>query len=209
MESQRIYSNLTVGRTARFDEKLARLLRCAATAFAAQGYERTSIRQVARLAGMSLAGLYYYVTRKEELLFLIQFHTFKMLVENLERILSEDMEPYWHLKRMVSAHVCYLVEHLSELKVCTTELETLSGDYYNRVLRWRQRYFDLTRGIVRRLDGRTDANLATLYLFGMLNWIVMWFDPKRNDPKELSDSLVSIFLHGYLSGSVCRGGMEE
>ena len=42
-----------------------------------------------------------------------------------------------------------------------------------------------------------EPNLATLYLFGMLNWIVMWFDAERNDPTELSESLVNLFLGGY------------
>ncbi|MHC4778912.1 MAG: hypothetical protein ACYTFG_10095, partial [Planctomycetota bacterium] len=97
------------------------------------------------------------------------------------------------------------VEHLPELKVCTTELESLHGEYYDRVLERRQRYFELTRTILNRLrqqdrGARVKANLAALYLFGMLNWIVMWFDPKRNDPAELSKSLVELFLSGYRKG---------
>jgi hypothetical protein len=60
----------------------------------------------------------------------------------------------------------------------------------------------LTRAVLNRLrdqDGasRVEPNLAAFYLFGMLNWIVMWFDSERNDPNELSESLVSFFLGGY------------
>ena len=202
----KIYKELTVGRTARFDEKLVHLLTCAARAFAEHGYEKTSIREVAQAAGVSLAGLYYYVSCKEELLFLIQYHTFGVLTENLENVVSESAAPETHLREMVSAHVRYLVEHLPELKVCTTEMDSLQGDYYRRVLRRRQRYFELTRRILNRIreqeEGNgVDSNLATLYLFGMLNWIVMWFDPKRNDPAELSGSLVELFLNGYRKGS--------
>jgi len=85
--SDALYKELSVGRTARFDAKLVHLLRCAARAFAEYGYEKTSIRQVAQDAGISLAGLYYYVSCKEELLFLIQYHTFGALVENIERVI--------------------------------------------------------------------------------------------------------------------------
>ena len=199
-----IYRNLTIGKTARFDAKLVHLLRCAAQAFAQHGYERTSIRHVAREAGLSLAGLYYYVSSKEELLFLIQFHTFRSLVEGLEQILRSRVSAGVHLRRMVEAHVRYLVDHLAELKVCTRELDSLGGEFYERVRELRQRYFELTRGIVRRLcPSRLDANLATLYLFGMLNWIVMWFDPQRNDPGELADTLLRLFLKGYTG---CRQG---
>ena len=204
-QSTEIYRELSSGRTARFDEKRVHLLTCAARAFAEQGYEKTSIRTVAQATGFSLAGIYHYVSCKEELLFFIQYHTFGVLAEELESILNRPVSPECHLEEMVSSHVRYLVEHLPELKVCTTELDSLQGEYYRQVLSRRQRYFELTRQILNRLGekdrgARVEPKLAALYLFGMLNWIVMWFDPKRNDPKELSESLVELFLGGYRKG---------
>jgi len=138
---------------------------------------------------------------KEELLFLIQYHTFGALTDGLEEVVARTAAPESHLKEMVARHVRYTVEHLPELKLCTTELESLQGDYYQQVLRRRQRYFELTRQVLKLLTdrdraSRVDPNLATLYLFGMLNWIVMWFDPQRNDPAELSDSLFALFMGG-------------
>ena len=190
------------GKTARFDAKLVHLLTCSAGAFAELGYEKASIRQVAQKTGVSLAGLYHYVKSKDELLFLIQYRTFGVLVEGLEGVLEDHDTPEEQLREMVASHVRFLVEHLPELKVCTTELDSLQGEFYEPVLRRRQRYFDLTRQILMRLaeqDGgaRVEPNLAALNLFGMLNWIVMWFDPRRNDPAEMSDSLVALFLGGY------------
>lgn len=197
-----IYGELSSGKTARHDEKLVHLLTCAARVFAEHGYEKASMRQVAQVAGFSLAGLYHYVRSKEELLFFIQYHTFGVLSGALQRVLNRQAAPVQHLEQMVANHVRYLVEHLPELKVCTTELESLQGAFYQQVLGRRQKYFELTRQILKRLreqDGgaRVETNLATLYLFGMLNWIVMWFDPKRNDPAEISESLVTQFLGGY------------
>jgi len=205
-QSIEIYRELSSGKTARFDEKLVHLLTCAARTFAEQGYEKASIRQVAQAAGFSLAGPYHYVSCKEELLFFIQYHTFGVLAEELEGILNRPAAPESHLKEMVICHVRYLVEHLPELKVCTTELGSLKGKYYQQVLSRRQRYFELTRKILNRLreqdrGARVEPNLAALYLFGMLNWIVMWFDPQRNDPTELSESLVDLFLGGYRKAS--------
>lgn len=197
-----IYRELSGGRTARFDRKRVELLTQAAQVFAEHGYERTSMRHVAQATGSSLAGLYHYVSCKEELLFFIQFHTFGVLVEALEAALARPAPAEVQLRAMVASHVRYLAEHLPELKLCTTELETLEGSYYERVLERRQRYFELTRQLLRRLadeggGARVDPNLAALYLFGMLNWIVMWFDPKRNDPGELARSLEELFLGGF------------
>ena len=66
---------------------------------------------------------------------------------------------------------------------------------------------ELTRQILNRLKeqdqgGKVEPNMAALYLFGMLNWIVMWFDPERNNPAEISESLVELFLGGYRKASV-------
>jgi AcrR family transcriptional regulator len=197
-----IYGELSSGKTARYDEKLVHLLTCAARVFAEYGYEKASMRQVAQAAGFSLAGLYHYVRSKEELLFFIQYHTFGVLSGALERMLGREATPEKHLEQMVASHVKYLVDHLPELKVCTTELESLQGDFYQQVLGRRQKYFELTRGILKRMredDGgaRVETSVATLYLFGMINWIVMWFDPKRNDPVELSGSLTKLFMGGF------------
>jgi len=201
-ESTGIVRELSRGKTARFDEKLVHVVSCSAQAFAELGYEKASIRQVAQRAGLSLAGLYHYVRCKEELLFLIQVQTFGMLADNLEAQLEAAAPPEEQLEEMVLRHVRYLVEHLPEFKVCTTELDSLQGEYYQLVLSRRQRYFDLTRQILKRLgeqDGgaRVEPNLAALHLFGMLNWIVMWFDPRRNDPTEIAGNLVDLFLNGY------------
>jgi AcrR family transcriptional regulator len=216
-ESTKIYKELSSGRTARFDQKLVHLLTRSAQVFAEQGYERTSIRQVATAAGVSLAGLYHYVKSKDELLFFIQYHTFGVLSEGLEAILARPDAPEAHLAQMVASHVRYLVEHLPELKVCATELDSLQGEFYEQVLARRQRYFELTRQILKRLrtqdrESRVDPNLGALYLFGMLNWIVMWFDPRRNDPAELSRSLAEFFLAGYRKSpgpARARGTREE
>jgi TetR/AcrR family transcriptional regulator, cholesterol catabolism regulator len=213
-ESTKIYKELSSGKTARFDQKLVFLLTRSAQVFAEQGYERTSIRQVATAAGVSLAGLYHYVKSKDELLFFIQYHTFGMLTEGLEGVLAQPAAPEAHLEQMVSNHVRYLVEHLPELKVCATELDSLQGELYDQVLVRRQRYFELTRQILKKLkaqdhDSRVDPNLGALYLFGMLNWIVMWFDPKRNDPVELSRSLAEFFLAGYRNASAAASGRDK
>ena len=201
-DSTELTKALSKGKTARFDEKLVHLVTCSAQAFAELGYEKASIRQVAQHAGFSLAGLYHYVKCKEELLFLIQYQTFGVLADGLEAIVERESVPENQLEEMVSTHVRYLVDHLPELKVCTTELDSLQGDYYQAVLSRRQRYFELTRQILIRIGeqdqgARVEPNLAALSLFGMLNWIVMWFDPRRNDPAQLSDNLVALFLNGY------------
>src|SRR5207302_5790284 len=68
----------------RFDRRLAKLLHHAAHIFCEKGYEGASMRDLSRAAGMSLAGLYHYFESKEDLLYLIQKHTFRTIIERLQ-----------------------------------------------------------------------------------------------------------------------------
>ena len=52
-----------------YDERLDNLLSAAAKIFAAKGFHSTSMRDLSRAAGLSLAGIYHYVAGKDELLF--------------------------------------------------------------------------------------------------------------------------------------------
>src|SRR6516165_2837124 len=77
----------------RFDRRLATLLEHAARIFCDKGYEGASMRDLSRATGMSLAGLYHYCESKEELLYLIQKHTFRTIIENLRDRLERSTDP--------------------------------------------------------------------------------------------------------------------
>ena len=72
--------------TRHYDEKLQLILKSAAKIFAEKGFHHTSVRDISRATKMSLSGLYYYFTTKEELLYLIQERCFVTLLEHWEQI---------------------------------------------------------------------------------------------------------------------------
>lgn len=187
-----------------YDEKLEFVLRSGARVMAREGYGQATIRQVAAEAGISLAGLYHYVSSKEELLFLIQFHTFQAILEPLERKLAGIEDPLQRLRVTVRNHLDHFLSRIDDLKVCARELESLSGDYYERVRALRQNYLRVVLEIVEsigRQQGKSkiQPRLGTLYLFGMLNWIYMWHSELENTPGEvLADQLVTLFIEGFL-----------
>src|SRR5215813_15130616 len=76
----------------RFDRRLAIVLQHAAHIFCEKGYEGASMRDLSRAAGMSLAGLYHYCESKEELLYLIQKHTFRTIIERLDARLKDRLK---------------------------------------------------------------------------------------------------------------------
>jgi AcrR family transcriptional regulator len=190
-------------RTARYDAKLTAVLSASSALFASKGYERATIRDVAQATGMSLSGLYYYFKGKDELLFLIQFRVFQALCENLREIINKETDPRACLHRMIRMHFDYFIHHMNDLKVCSREIESLDGGFYQKVADKRKEYFDLTQSIFERIsatfDGASaDSRLAALYLFGTLNWIYQWYRPGRDpDAGEMASQLSGIYLNGF------------
>ncbi len=213
------------------DARLSRILRVATVIIARDGYQRATMRAVARAAGVSLAGLYHYFKNKEEMLFLIQFRTFSALVSNLREKLHRVTDPDKQLGVMVRAHVGYFTANMAALKVCSHELDLLTGEAYRKTRAIRHEYYNLTRDIVRRIvetrsdgasevvpatglnpgkktagtrgrDGSLDVRVATMSLFGTLNWLYRWYEPKKGPcPTALAKQITEQCLNGIVGRS--------
>jgi AcrR family transcriptional regulator len=194
-----------------YDERLNHILVAATDLIARVGYERASMREVAKAAGVSLAGLYHYFDSKENILFLIQFRTFGSLLNLSREKLHGVTEPAEQLRVMVRAHVSYFAANMAALKACSHELDSLTGQSYEEARQLRREYYELTRAIVNRLfenhapNNKLDAHVATMSLFGMLNWLYRWYDPQEGgSPTSIANQIASQFLYGLLGES--KGG---
>ncbi|MFQ5501783.1 MAG: TetR/AcrR family transcriptional regulator [Phycisphaerae bacterium] len=188
-----------------YDDRLNGILLAATTLFARNGYERASMRAVAKASGISLAGLYHYFESKQKILFLIQFRTFSSLLNNLREKIHGIDDPVEQLRVMVRAHIGYFVANMDALKVCSHELDSLSGEAYEETRRIRREYYEITRALVDQIlyertpENTMDRHVATMSLFGMLNWLYRWYNPKRDrSPGALAHQIVTQFLSGVL-----------
>ncbi len=188
-----------------YDERLNRILEAATVVIARQGYRKASMRAISGATGVSLAGLYHYFASKEAMLFLIQFRTFTSLLSNLREKLHGVTDPVEQLRVMVRAHVSYFAANMAALKVCSHELDSLTGDAYDETLRIRREYYQLTRSLVDRVlgdageNGALDRHVATMSLFGTLNWLYRWYDPRKDrSPTALANQISTQFLQGVL-----------
>lgn len=172
-------------RSARFDQRLDAILAATNLLFAREGYHQTSMRDIAAAANVSLANLYHYIDSKERLLFLLQFRAFSGLLTLVQAQLLGVSDPSEQLRVLVHTHVQYAIENLATLKVCSHELDSLTGEAYEEVRRVRRKYFALAQSIIARVLAERDGNhqpdvrIATMSLFGAMNWIYRWYDPLR------------------------------
>src|SRR5215831_19603897 len=111
----------------RFDRRLAGVLAHASHIFCEKGYEGASMRDLSRATGMSLAGLYHYFESKEELLYLIQKHTFTTIIETLREKLEGSADPEERLRIFIHNHLAYSLDNKQAMKVLVHEDETLKN----------------------------------------------------------------------------------
>jgi len=192
----------------RYDQKLEFILRTAARIFAEKSYHSTSMRDISRATNVSLAGLYHYCKSKEELLFLIQDNCFGRVVNRLEERLREVDDPVMKLKIMIENHLSFFAANMAEMKVLSHEAESLRGDLHAHVSTRKDTYAKLARNILGEVQStkphaqQVDLTVATYALFGMMNWIYNWYDPKgKLKVNDLAQNLTQLFLGGFLSGN--------
>ena len=190
----------------RYDQKLEHILRTSARIFAEKSYHSTSMRDISRATGVSLAGLYHYCKSKEELLFLIQDHCFGRVSESLEQRIKEIDDPFEKLRIFIDNHLSFFAANMAEMKVLSHEAESLEGDLHRHVSARKEKYAKLARKILREIQSHdskragVDLTIATYALFGMMNWIYNWYDPSgKLSVNQLVDNITRLFLNGFLS----------
>jgi AcrR family transcriptional regulator len=189
-----------MGHAAGHERKETRVLAAAAAVFARQGFHHASVRDVGAAAGMSLAGLYHYFPSKADLLYEITARAFGALLVRLDG--AAPGPPRERLATFVHNHLSFFLRRPHDMKVLVREAESLPPPLAARVAEKKRLYYQRCQDILRELDGgrRSDEELrlATLALFGMLNWTHAWYRPARDGtPAELTERLLALFLGGF------------
>jgi AcrR family transcriptional regulator len=204
-------SNRLEPATRHYDENLQRILKTAAKIFAEKGFHHTSVRDIARATKMSLSGLYYYFTTKEELLFLIQERCFVTLLQRWEQATNSDLDVRVRIRAFAENHLSFFLHNMPEMKVMAHEDESLTGEFNDKILVLKRRYVKVITDLIAELqaleDGKgIDLRVATFALFGMMNWIYTWYQPKRDLPlPQLIEQMLRIYFFGLLKA----GTIEE
>jgi TetR/AcrR family transcriptional regulator, cholesterol catabolism regulator len=185
----------------RFDRRLSEILEHATEVFCDKGYEGASMRDLSRATGMSLAGLYHYFQSKERLLYLIQKHAFSTIVERLKARLESVTEPEQRIRIFVQNHLDYFVTNQSGLKVLAHEDEALKNGFSSEIAGIKRQYYRICLGLMEGLKRERDLDFnsrtAVMSLFGMINWIYTWYNPRVDgNAEELARQMGDIFLSG-------------
>jgi len=202
--------------TERFEQRLGEILDHATNVFYEKGYDAASMRDLSRASGMSLAGLYYYFESKERLLYLIQKHTFETVLHRLRERLELVNDPEERMRTFIGNHLEYFLANRKAMTVLSHEDDTLKNDFGAEILALKREYVRLGTQLVDELGSskprlpNVNSRVAVLSLFGMMNWIYTWHNPRVDaDAGELARQMSQIFLNGVMNPETPRGNLES
>jgi len=191
------------------------ILEAAARSIAEHGYHGMSMRDLARATDRSLAGFYNYFASKEDVLFALQQEAFEALVATTQRALALADDAPARLYVFIHHHVRYFAEHPDVMRVLVHEAAALPQQHRRVIRALKEQYYEIGRELVREVVNEgcgtpgavprssvDDAELAraTYAVFGMLNWVYTWYDPKRHGtPADVARTIHRVTLCGLVA----------
>lgn len=192
-------------RAADYDDKRKSILKLSARAFAQQGYDKTSMAQLAKICGFSKALLYHYYENKETLLIDIISAHLEELVEAVESVAQAEQDPLERLRGLCRALLLAYEDADSEHKLQINELSFLPVEKKQDIIELERKLVAIFAKAVAATnpqfgDGSALIKPVTMSLFGMLNWSYLWFKPGGDLTREgYADLVVQLLLNGSQS----------
>ena len=178
------------------------VLRRAIDLFNRQGYDATSMGDLARELGLTKSAIYHHVPSKEHLLASGLDEALDALSSTVTAIAATSDQPAeTRLRTAIRSSVEILVDHLPAV---TLLLRARGNSEVEQAALDRRRAIDdalaeLVRDAVREGSLRTDIEpeLISRLLFGMVNSSVEWFHPGGAvDAAQLADAITGIAFDG-------------
>ena len=175
----------------------------AARLFWEKGFAATTTRELAQSLGMQKASLYYHINSKEDLLYDICVESLGNIHDAVVQALADEGDPLARLRAMIRAHVVSMLDDREKHATMLTELKALSPNRRDEVVRLRDEYEGLVRGVISEgqdagvLWQGASAKELELGLLNLLNWTIFWY---RSDGELSPGSLSGLFERLYLDG---------
>src|ERR1044071_3634456 len=182
------------------------ILRTAARLFQEQGYDGTSMNDVAAALKLSKGGLYHHFQSKDEILFDLMNHAMDITEERVIAPAKMIADPEERLRTVIRRHMGVVMsERDREITVMLHENHPLSPALRKRINARKKDYIHFLENLIAEVQAargkktNVTARAAAFALLGMINWIYQWYRPEGELGEEsLVQQYTEIFLQGAL-----------
>jgi TetR/AcrR family transcriptional regulator, cholesterol catabolism regulator len=163
------------------DSPRGKLLSAAARLFRDQGFDRTTVRDIAREVGIQSGSLFHHFPTKEDILFAVMVEVIRFNTERLRSALEGKPDPAARLRALIEAELQSIIGDTREaMSVLVYEWRCLTPEHQREALALRDIYEQLWMAELEalRAAGRlsADAFITRRLITGMTSWSSNWFD---------------------------------
>ncbi|AOB27306.1 TetR/AcrR family transcriptional regulator [Bordetella bronchiseptica] len=176
--------------------------------FRLHGYERTTVRELARAVGLQSGSLFHHFRSKEEILVAVMSEGIEEVLEQGALALAHYRDPGARLAALFRVHMWSMLKGAGgdAMNALVYEWRSLSPAARGGVKALSDRYEDMWQDAVDDalraglVDG--DARVVKRYLLGGLNLTVQWYKPQgRLAPGDFIEAMLRAALPGLPPGT--------
>jgi len=182
-------------------ERRIQIIKAAAKLFARKGYHRTSVKEIAKVSGISIGSLYDYIKNKEDILYFFYERYVNELEKRIKEATKGAKDPLQELRLALGAYidtadlfqdyVLFLYQESKYMKrrdlINIFKLELFTNDIFIDIIkRGKGRYFKVK-----------EPFLAGVFISLLTSgWALKRWNLKGYKLKDYKDYLIDFFLHG-------------
>lgn len=183
-----------------------RILAAAARQFREQGYAATTLRDIARAAGILPGSLHYRYPSKEDILAALMERAIDRLIEGVLAASAAGTTPLERVRLAMIEHLRILLSRDDAVYVLLYDWRSLSPAAERAIAKHRRRYEQFADELLAQAAAATDVQpgvdlyLLRQFAFGAANWAAQWYDPKGPyTPEAIADAFFRYMTLGTLA----------
>jgi len=162
-------------------------------------YDATSLRDIAKAAGIPVGSLYYHFQTKEDLFAAVYTEGIRRLTAAVEQAIGRFSDPWKRLEAACATHLQELCagDDFTAAAI-PTDLPRLSRAVREKLVALSDGYEMILRELIDQIPipPRTSRSLVRLQLLGALNWTRVWFKPDRTSAQDIGRQFVRTLRYG-------------
>ncbi|TCM63340.1 TetR family transcriptional regulator [Acinetobacter calcoaceticus] len=157
-----------------------RLLSAAAYLFKKQGYDKTTVRQIAQFIGIQSGSLFHHFGSKDEILAAVMHEVIIYNHAQLSQAAQRSTDPTLQLKQLIKAELSSISGDTgAAMTVLIYEWQAVSADKQSELLELRDQYEQIWLDVIQKLVDqgkiKQDAFIWRRLIAGAIAWTVNWY----------------------------------
>lgn len=186
-------------------EKRLKIAKAASKLFIKKGYFTTTMREISKASGLTIGNLYDYITKKEDVLYLV-FDVFHSAWVNTleEKRVFEIEDPVKQLKAAIQRMLELTNEHRDMILLMYTESKSLPKDFLKIILEKESGLAQCFEKILKRGIEKGVFNIKDPFLLANIIVYLLSIEPLRgwNLRKKYKVEEINHLIEKFILGSV-------